>query len=73
MTQENAQMIQSRRSLVRTRPANVTSHDYLIDLKIKLSPDYGSSQLSLLLRYVPDRDLLRNNAMREYWRFVEAT
>ncbi len=73
MTQENAQMVQSRRSLVRTRPASVTSHDYLIDLKIKLTPDYGSNPLSLLLRYVPDRDLLRNNAMREYWRFVEAT
>ncbi|MEM6902061.1 MAG: hypothetical protein AAF556_02320 [Pseudomonadota bacterium] len=64
--------VRSRRSLVKCRPSPATGHDYLVDLKIKLQAQDRSSPYHLTIRYVPDRELIDDGQMREYWRFIEA-
>ncbi|MBV6632142.1 MAG: hypothetical protein KI792_03805 [Alphaproteobacteria bacterium] len=68
----NSETVRSRRALINCRTSPATGHDYLVDLKVKLQAHDRSSPYHLTIRYVPDRDLLDDQEMREYWRFIEA-
>jgi len=72
MSPEQIETTRARRNLIRIVPSRVTSHDYLIDLSIRLTRDTISAPMTLIIRYVPDRDLIDDDAMHEYWRFIEA-
>lgn len=67
------EQMRQRRQLIQRQPSPSSGHDYLVDLRVMLSLHAPIGAAELVLRYVPDRDILLTDQLQPYWRTIEAT